>query len=100
MYCPNCGHYNEEDAAFCGSCGTPPRRPETAEREPEIVPGRPEPERQSARDLSGENGCGPVSPVPGKKKSRKIWIILAAVLVIAAAAAAAVFLWILTRTEE
>lgn len=100
MYCPNCGHYNEEDAAFCGSCGTPLRRPETAEREPEIVPGRPEPEQQSVRDLSGENGRGPVSPVPGKKKSRKIWIILAAVLVIAAAAAAAVFLWILPRQEE
>lgn len=100
MYCPNCGHYNEEDAAFCGSCGTPLRRPETAEREPEIMPGRPEPEQQSARDLSGENGCEPVSPVPGKKKSRKIWIILAAVLVIAAAAAAAVFLWILPRQEE
>lgn len=100
MYCPNCGHYNEEDAAFCGSCGTPLRRPETAEREPEIVPGRPEPEQQSVRDLSGENGRGPVSPGPGKKKSRKIWIILAAVLVIAAAAAAAVFLWILPRQEE
>ena len=42
MYCPNCGHYNEEDAAFCGSCGTPLRRPETAEGEPEIMPGRPE----------------------------------------------------------
>ena len=100
MYCPNCGHYNEEDAAFCGSCGTPLRRSETAEGEPEIMPGRPEPEQQSVRDLSGENGCGPVSPVSGKKKSRKIWIILAAVLVIAAAAAAAVFLWILPRQEE
>ncbi len=100
MYCPNCGHYNEEDAVFCGSCGTPLRRPETAGREPEIMPGQPEPERQNVRNLSGENGGEPVPPVPGKKKSRKIWIVLAAVLVIAAAAAAAVFLWILPQQEE
>ena len=25
MYCPNCGCYNDENAAFCGSCGTPLR---------------------------------------------------------------------------
>ena len=23
MFCPNCGHENEEDARFCRSCGAP-----------------------------------------------------------------------------
>lgn len=101
MYCPNCGNYNEEDAVFCGSCGIPLQN---------IAEGRTGTGNEQLNgDFSG-NGTGqspqepqsaaPAAPVPGKKKSKKIWLILAAVLVVAAAAAAVVFLWILPRQQE
>ena len=103
MYCPNCGNYNDEDAAFCGSCGTPLRNIN-------ITEGRTgaENEQQKA-DFSGNRigqnfqesqSAGPEAPVPGKKKNRKIWLIPAAVLIVAVAAAAVIFLWILPRQQE
>lgn len=101
MYCPNCGNYNEEDADFCGSCGSPLQN---------VTEGRTGAGNEQLNgDFSG-NGIGqnpqgpqsaaPAAPVPGKKKSKKIWLILAAVFVVAAAAAAVVFLWILPQQQE
>lgn len=101
MYCPNCGNYNEEDAVFCGSCGSPLQN---------VTEGRTGAGNEQLNgDFSG-NGIGqnpqgpqsaaPAAPVPGKKKSKKIWLILAAVFVVAAAAAAVVFLWILPQQQE
>lgn len=46
MYCPNCGCYNDENAAFCGSCGTPLRT------------------EQSGREQPGQT-AGAVPPYPG-----------------------------------
>ena len=34
MYCPNCGCYNDENAAFCGSCGTPLRTEQSGREQP------------------------------------------------------------------
>ena len=101
MYCPNCGNYNEEDAVFCGSCGIPLQN---------IAEGRTGTGNEQLNGDFSENGTGqslqgpqsaaPAAPVPGKKKSKKIWLILAAVFVVAAAAAAVVFLWILPQQQE
>ena len=101
MYCPNCGNYNEEDADFCGSCGSPLQN---------VTEGRTGAGNEQLNGDFSENGTGqslqgpqsaaPAAPVPGKKKSKKIWLILAAVFVVAAAAAAVVFLWILPQQQE
>lgn len=71
MYCPNCGNYNEEDAVFCGSCGSPLQN---------VTEGRTGAGNEQLNgDFSG-NGIGqnpqgpqsaaPAAPVPGKKKSK------------------------------
>ena len=97
MYCPNCGYYNEDDAAFCGSCGMPlGQQVNAAPGSTDTVPQYEEMNGQ----MQEKPGAGDMPPsVPAKKKSRKIWIILAAILVIGAAAAAAFFLWILPGQE-
>lgn len=97
MYCPNCGYYNEDDAAFCGSCGMPLGQQVNAA--PGSTDTVPQYEEMSGQ-MQEKPGAGDMPPsVPAKKKSRKIWIILAAILVIGAAAAAAFFLWILPGQE-
>lgn len=95
MYCPNCGNYNDENAAFCGSCGTPlgQSQPARQTEAPDL--------RENAPVQCGEGGeSGENSMIPSQKKGKKIWLILAAVLIVAAAAAAAVFLWILPGQKE
>ena len=97
MYCPNCGYYNEDDAAFCGSCGMP--LGQQANAAPDSRDTVPQYEEMNGQ-MQEKPGAGDMPPsVPAKKKSRKIWIILAAILVIGAAAAAAFFLWILPGQE-
>lgn len=47
MFCPNCGHKNEEDARFCEGCGTPltdaqPIQPQQSAYQQDIPPIQPE----------------------------------------------------------
>lgn len=100
MYCPNCGYYNEDNAAFCGSCGMPLGYLADAgtEHQSSAAPySEMNNQGQPLQEVEGEN---PKVSAPGKKRGKKIWLVLAAVLVVAAAAAAAVFLWILPQQKE
>lgn len=53
MYCPNCGCYNDENAAFCGSCGTHLRT------------------EQSGREQPGQT-AGAVPPYPGGQEMKRM----------------------------
>ena len=53
MYSPNCGCYNDENTAFCGSCGTPLRT------------------EQSGREQPGQT-AGAVPPYPGGQEMKRI----------------------------
>lgn len=101
MYCPNCGSYNEDDAVFCGSCGT--RLAQGEEVRPEYQENDVFQEHgvaQEVQEPAEEAQENTMPPSPAKKKGKKVWFILAAVLVVAAAAAAAVFLLILPQQKE
>ena len=98
MYCPNCGWYNDENAAFCGSCGTPLRTEQSGREQPGQTAGA-VPPYPGGQEMKRMEGGAPIPPVQKKKKGKKIWLILAAVLVVIAAAMAAVFLWILPQQK-
>lgn len=98
MYCPNCGCYNDENAAFCGSCGTPLRTEQSGREQPGQTAGA-VPPYPGGQEMKRMEGGAPTPPVQKKKKGKKIWLILAAVLVVIAAAVAAVFLWILPQQK-
>lgn len=98
MYCPNCGCYNDENAAFCGSCGTPLRTVQYG-REQSGQTADPVPTYPGGQEMKRMDGGASIPPVQKKKKGGKIWLILAAVLVVIAAAVAAVFLWILPQQK-
>lgn len=68
MYCENCGVKLEEDARFCGSCGTPVKREKPPVREEDKV----------------KKEAVPSQDAPKKKKdNKKMIMILAAVIVLA-----------------
>lgn len=97
MYCPNCGSYNDDNAAFCGSCGQRLPQTDPAGSNPDAPDGEPYTEMPAqAADTGGDLH----PPMQEKKRGKKIGPIIAAVLVIAVAAAAVIFLWILPHQQE
>lgn len=78
MFCPNCGHYNEDDSAFCENCGYSLKDVQF---------------EQNASKSIQENGNNPVGFQP-EKKSKKPLIITLIVIICAALVIAGLFLFI------
>lgn len=102
MFCPNCGTKNEDDALFCGACGTPLREisgPENPGAQAENLYGRQmrqEQQMQGEQDL--QNGQPPrqgesvYTDMPVQKKPAQHRKLPGLLFVVIAEAAAAILL--------
>ena len=62
MHCPNCGHQNDNEARFCGECGTAMPQSPPPPPPPPPVSASPPPNRESSWQPGG-GGPGSATPV-------------------------------------